>query len=143
MSIFTRSAGRVSLPISHRFTRFTPDLDRYRSGTGRLRRHVRTYPCNRLGHTMTQPDLAGTRAEDGAGHSQAAIRECARHRLTPPPLHLSSHGEDRCHFCSPICLLFSFACSSSAFQTVAMRIVLLPPTSGARASSARLHALTP
>ena len=47
--------------------------------TGTLRRPVRWCPCNRLGHTMTQPAYRGTCAEDAAGHS-----ECAKHRLTPP-----------------------------------------------------------
>ena len=51
----------------------------HRTCTGTLRRPVRWCPCNRVGHTMTQPAYRGTCAEDAAGHS-----ECAKHRLTPP-----------------------------------------------------------
>ena len=47
--------------------------------TGRFCAPCIIYPCNRLGHTMTQPAYRGTCAEDAAGHS-----ECAKHRLTLP-----------------------------------------------------------
>ena len=33
------------------------------------------HPCNRLGHTMTQPAYRGTCAEDAAGHSFGVRRD--------------------------------------------------------------------
>jgi len=80
--------------------RFT-DYTLQRTWSGRLRCHVRTCPCNRLGHTMTQPDLAGTRAEDGAGHPRGRdTRRCAKTPTYRAPRHrtrvLSNNARYQC-----------------------------------------------